>query len=308
MSLQAMDEARAAASAPTAEVDLPPLDSPYAVDASQIERFEQVGHLKLGGVFTPGEIAAYRTVLKDLVLASSGDDDPMERKVAGDGKNWRFVDNLWRLGEGARRFVLSPRLGRIAADLLQVDAVRLFRDQSYFKGPRGANTPWHQDAYFMPLDTQKILTMWIPLIDITPDLAPMSYVTGSNRAGYLGTSNGDDRSMDAFEASLKGRGFDIFNYGEVDAGEVAVHSAWTLHSSRSNTSPVMREAIVIVYFADGARLTADPPLGPGAPPQEFYARMIRDQNRRTSLPGLRAGDLAAGPTAPLVFSRTEAAA
>ena len=51
---------------------------------------------------------------------------------------------------------------------MQVEAVRLFRDQSYFKGPDGANTPWHQDAYFMPLDSEKILTMWIPLTDITP--------------------------------------------------------------------------------------------------------------------------------------------
>ncbi len=284
-------------------LDVPKLEANYAVSGEQVVRFDRDGHVKLPGVFSGEEVQAYRAVLKDLVMERAGDADAMERKVAGDGKNWKFVDNLWRLSDGARRFVLSPRLGRIAAELMQVDAVRLFRDQSYFKGPQGANTPWHQDAYFMPLDTRKILTMWIPLIDITPDLAPMSYVTGSNRVGYLGTSTGDDASMDRFEASLEGQGFDIFNYGEVLAGEVAAHSAWTLHSSRSNTSPRMREAIVIVYFEDGARLTIDPPLTAQAPPQEFYARMIREQNRRTSLPGLHAGDLAAGPMAPLVWRR-----
>jgi ectoine hydroxylase-related dioxygenase (phytanoyl-CoA dioxygenase family) len=184
-----------------------------------------------------------------------------------------------------------------------VDAVRLFRDQSYFKGPGGANTPWHQDAYFMPLDTDKILTMWIPLTDIDPELAPMSYVTGSHTAGYISPSNGDDASMDAFEHEMKTAGFEIFNYKTLSAGDVAVHSAWTMHSSRSNTSSQLREAIVVVFFADGARLVADPPLTREAPPQEFFARLIRKQNRETSLPGLKPGDLAAGEMTPLVFSR-----
>jgi ectoine hydroxylase-related dioxygenase (phytanoyl-CoA dioxygenase family) len=156
----------------------------------------------------------------------------------------------------------------------------------------------------MPLDTDKVLTMWIPLTDITPDLAPMSYVTGSNRAGYMGTSNGDDASMDSFEEKVRSQGFEVFNYGTFMKGDVAVHSAWTLHSSRTNTSPLMREAIVIVYFADGAYLIKDPELTPQTPPQEFYARLIRQQNRSTSLPGLKPGDLAQGPMTPLVYSRS----
>jgi len=287
---------------------LPDLAGTYPVSTGQVEDFGRDGHIKLRGVFTPDEVAAYRDHLAGVVERHTTDTHAMERKVAGTGKNWRFVNNLWTLDQAARRFVLSRRLGQIAADLMQVDGVRLFRDQSYFKGPGGANTPWHQDAYFMPLDTQQILTMWIPLTAITPDLAPMNYVTGSNRAGYLGTSNGDDTAMDQFEAEIRAKGFSLFNYETFDVGDVAVHSAWTLHSSRTNTSPLMREAVVIVFFADGARSSADPPLTTNAPPQEFYARMIRQQNRNESLPGLRPGDLANGPMTPLVYSRKEEAA
>lgn len=283
---------------------LPEIAGVYPVSHEQVESFRRDGHIKLSGVFTPEEVAAYRQHLRRVVEENSAESHAMEQKVAGAGKNWKFVNNLWALDEAARRFVLSPRLGRVAADLLEAEAVRLFRDQSYFKGPHGANTPWHQDAYFMPLDTDKVLTMWIPLTDITPDLAPMSYVTGSNRAGYMGTSNGDDASMDSFEERVRAGGFRIFNYGSFQAGDVAVHSAWTLHSSRTNTSSLMREAMVIVYFADGARLVADPELTPGSPPQEFYARLIRQQNRQTSLPGLNPGDLARGPMTPLIYSRS----
>lgn len=283
---------------------LPDLAGTYEISGAQIETFERDGHLKLESVFTPDEIEAYRAHLQRVVVEHSEESHAMERKVAGAGKNWKFVNNLWSLDEAARRFVLSRRLGRLAADLLGADTVRLFRDQSYFKGPGGANTPWHQDAYFMPLDTEKILTLWIPLTDITPELAPMSYVTGSHKAGYLGTSNGDDASMDRYEDEVRAKGFTLHNYETFKAGDLAAHSAWTLHSSRTNTAPQMREAMVIVYFADGARLVDESPLPAGSPPQEFYARMIRQQNRTTSLPGLSPGDLAAGPMAPVVYSRS----
>ena len=64
----------------------------------------------------------------------------------------------------------------------------------------------------------------------------MSYVTGSHHHGFIGPSNGDDESMDAFEAEMRARGLGIFNYGTLNAGDVAVHSAWTMHSSRTNTA------------------------------------------------------------------------
>jgi lysine-specific demethylase/histidyl-hydroxylase NO66 len=280
---------------------LPELTGVYPLTPADVAAYRRDGHLKLRGVFTPDELSGYRPHLKRCVEENYSQAHGMEQKVAGAGKNWMFVNNLWTLDESAKRFVLSERLGRIAAELLGVPSVRLFRDQSYFKGPDGANTPWHQDAWFMPLDTDKVVTMWIPLTDITPDLAPMSYVTGSNNAGYLGTSMGDDASMDRFEDELRAKGFSIHNYGSFDLGDIAVHSAWTLHSSRSNTSPRMREALVVVYYADGAKIIDDPPLDRTSPPQEFYARMIRQQNRDTSLPGLRSGDLAAGPMVPVVW-------
>lgn len=283
--------------------DLPHVDGRYPIDAEDLAAFKRDGHLKLTGVFERDEIAAYRPALKQAVERCNTDNQSMEQKVAGNGKNWMFVNNLWVLDPVARQFVVSPRLGQIAADLMGVDAVRLFRDQSYFKRPGGANTPWHQDAYFMPLDTDQILTMWIPLTDIVPELAPMSYVTGSHRQGFIGPSNGDDDAMDRFEADMRERGLGIFNYGTLNAGDIAVHSAWTMHSSRTNTAEKLREAVVIVFFADGARVASERPVTRDAPPQDSFARLIRKQNRETSLPGLQPGDLAAGPMTPIVFSR-----
>ncbi|HYO58563.1 phytanoyl-CoA dioxygenase family protein [Archangium sp.] len=284
--------------------DLPALDGRYEVSPGTRDAFHRDGHIKLRGVLSPEELAAYRPHLNRVVEQHSGENHAMERKVAGAGKNWKFVNNLWALDEIACRFIQNRRFARLAADLMGVDGVRLFRDQSYFKGPGGSNTPWHQDSRFMPLDTDKSLTLWVPLTSITPDMAPMGYVTGSHRAGYLGTSNGDDESMDRFEADLSGKGFPIANYGNFEAGDIAVHWASTLHSSRANTSPLLREILVIVYFADGARVAAEKPLTRSAHPSEFYANIIQRENRTTSLPGLQPGDLAAGAMTPLVYSRS----
>jgi ectoine hydroxylase-related dioxygenase (phytanoyl-CoA dioxygenase family) len=279
---------------------LPSLEEKHELPEELLETFGRDGHVKLRGVLSPAELEAYRPHLKRVVESHSAETHAMERKVAGNGKNWMFVNNLWMRDELTRHFIQNRRLARLAAELLGVEGVRLFRDQSYFKGPGGSNTPWHQDSRFMPLDTDKIITFWVPLTAITPAMAPMGYVTGSHRAGYQGTSNGDDASMDRFEEELRGKGFQIANYGCFDAGDIAAHWASTLHSSRTNNAPILREIIVIVYFADGARVAPEKPLAKTAPPSEFYANIIQRENRTTSLPGLKPGELAAGPMTPLV--------
>src|SRR5262249_5129655 len=145
----------------------------YRLSRERIASFRRDGHVKLDGVFSRKEIAAYRPRLKRVVTRHSESSDSS-----------RFVSNLWALDECARRFVLSRRLGRIAADLLGVDAVRILGDSSFFKGPGCPATAWHQDAPYTPLDPVDTVTFWIALTDLTSALGPICYVSGSHRAGY----------------------------------------------------------------------------------------------------------------------------
>lgn len=278
------------------------LDSAYILTSEQISNFQRDGHLLLHGVVTLSEIAAYRPAIVNAVIHNDHEQQPMEKAVSGRSHVWKFVENLWRLDPIVQRFVLAQRFGKIAADLLGVDTVRLFRDQSYFKEPGGGNTPWHQDSYFLPLDASQTLTLWIALSDVSPEMAPMTFVTGSHRRGYLGTSTPLDQAMDEFEQSLIEKGFKLTNYGAMEAGDVSVHAGWTLHSSRMNTSDRTREALVIVYYADGARVRM-PPVPDNALPQEQFAAVIRQNNLSTSLPGLKPGDLAETDMNPIVYQR-----
>ena len=278
------------------------LDSVYTLTSEQIRDFRRDGHLLLRGVLTPVEIIAYRPTIVHAVMNNDREQQPMEKAVSGHSHKWKFVENLWRLDSVVQLFVLAQRFGKIAADLLEADTVRLFRDQSYFKEPGGGNTPWHQDSYFLPLDTSQTITLWIALSDVSPEMAPMTFVTGSHRRGYLGTSTPLDQAMDEFEQSLIEKGFELMNYGAMVAGDVSVHAGWTLHSSRMNVSDRTREALVIVYYADGARVRM-PPVPDNALPQEQFAAVIRQNNLSTSLPGLKPGDLAKTDMNPIAYQR-----
>ena len=46
---------------------------------------------------------------------------------------------------------------------LKVEGVRLYADQALYKKPHGGYTPWHCDAVYWPLATDKAITAWIPL-------------------------------------------------------------------------------------------------------------------------------------------------
>ena len=64
--------------------------------------------------------------------------------------------------------MFAPRFAEVAARLLGVEGVRLYHDQGLFKEPGGGPTPWHQDGYYWPLDTERTITLWMPLVDVPP--------------------------------------------------------------------------------------------------------------------------------------------
>lgn len=287
------------------EVNLPEISSKYSVSTQQIQKFQEQGHILLRNVVSQEEINVYRPHILKAIERNQEETHAIEKLIKGNQENWIYIDNLWRLDVIARRFILASRFGQIAAELLGVNAVRLFRDQTYFKKIGGTDTPWHQDGYFMPLDTEKIITMWLPLVEVTPDMAPMSFVTGSHRgAKYLGTSTPQPEKMQEFAKSIIQRGYEITSYGSFAAGDVTFHSGWTLHSAPTNKSDRTREVLVIVYYADGAHIAETRKLDSQAQLQERFAEQMRQQTRATCFPGLQPGDLAVTPMNPVIFQKS----
>jgi ectoine hydroxylase-related dioxygenase (phytanoyl-CoA dioxygenase family) len=266
-------------------MNLPDLQSDYPLAHAAIAQFQRDGHLLLRGVATPDEIAAYRPVILEARDQYGAEATPLAQRDTY-GKAFLKGLNLWPKDERARRFVLARRFAKIAAELLGVEAVRLYHDQALLKEAGGGLTPWHQDQHYWPLATDNTVTMWIPLVDLTPEMGTMHFASGSHRNGYLGDLPISDESEIRFEQFIRERGYTKVPGTAMSAGDATFHYGWTLHGAPGNSTHRTREVMTIIWFANGTRVG---PLD--------NANRLRDRDRW--LPGLQPGDLAASELNPL---------
>jgi ectoine hydroxylase-related dioxygenase (phytanoyl-CoA dioxygenase family) len=132
----------------------------------------------------------------------------------------------------------------------------LYHDQALFKEPGGGFTPWHQDQYYWPLDTDRTVTMWMPLVNIDERMGMLTFASGSHKKGPIGSVEISDESEETYEKYIAEHGFPIAKASTMKAGDATFHLGWTIHSAggnRSNTTT--REVMTIIFYADGARIT-----------------------------------------------------
>jgi ectoine hydroxylase-related dioxygenase (phytanoyl-CoA dioxygenase family) len=274
---------------PVSPETLPDLAGHYDLSDEQIRAYQRDGHILLPTVCTPEEAAAYRPVIADAVERLKRDYKPMAERSTYD-KAFIQVGNLWEEDQAVKRFVLAERFASIAARLMGVSGVRLYHDQALYKEGGGGFTPWHQDQFYWPLDTDKTITMWMPLVDADPQMGTMEFASGSHTDGYLKPVGISDESEDYFDRMVAERGLTINGNDGMTAGDATFHSGWTLHRAPGNNTDRCREVMTVIYYADGTRL-----LEPD------------NQNRANDLarwhPGQNPGDAAASPLNPLLYSR-----
>ena len=270
-------------------MNLPLLESDYPLTREQAAQFRRDGHILLRGVASAAEIAAYRPMILAARDKFGPEATPMAQRDTY-GKAFLKGMNLWPKDDAVKQFVCARRFARIAADLLGVDGVRVYHDQALLKEPGGGITPWHQDQHYWPLATDQTLTMWMPLVEVTPEMGTMHFASGSHRDGYLGDLPISDESEAKFEAFIRERGYTKVPGAAMAAGDATFHYGWTLHGAPGNSSDRTREVMTIIWFADGAR------VGP-------LDNANRQRDRDRWLPGLNPGDLAASELNPLVFQR-----
>jgi ectoine hydroxylase-related dioxygenase (phytanoyl-CoA dioxygenase family) len=265
---------------------LPTLDSPYPLSTAQIEDYRCHGHVLLPAVASAPEVAAFRPLISDLVWRHN----KQPAKLADrDSYHRAFIQiaNLWELSAQVARFTLARRFGQIAAELMGVSGVRLYHDQALFKEPGGSATPWHQDQYYWPLDSDDCVTMWMPLVSVPVAMGALTFASGSHREGCLASLPISDESEAALLAVVEERGFPVVN-AAMAAGDATFHAGWTLHMAPPNESDRVREVMTVIYMADGTRIIE--PDNPHRPAD--LARWF---------PDLKPGDLAAGRLTPLVY-------
>ena len=174
---------------------LPLLDDSISVDSKTIQKFREDGHTLIKNLLKPFEVASYRNVINEAAYAFNNEKRPLDKRDTY-GKAFLQIMNLWEVDNAVKQFTLAKRFGKIAADILGVDHVRLYHDQALYKEPGGGFTPWHQDQYYWPLSTNNTVTMWMPLIDITEEMGMLTFAFKSHKAGIVGNLAISDESED----------------------------------------------------------------------------------------------------------------
>ena len=262
------------------------LDQPYTVTAAHIDFYKTNRYITLKQVLNADLLAYFNRVISKKVDELNQQDIPLEDRSTY-GKAFLQLFNLWRQDEDIKELVFSKRLAKIAADLMQVEGVRLYHDQALFKEGGGGITPWHADQHYWPLATDKTITAWIPLQKTPLNMGPLEFSAGSHQIlEGRELSIGDDSEV-LIEKRLKVTDFKHV-IAPFDVGEISFHSGWVFHRAGANQTAETRKVMTVIYM--DKNMTLKKPENEG---------QINDWN--TWCPGAEIGKIINTPLNPVLY-------
>jgi ectoine hydroxylase-related dioxygenase (phytanoyl-CoA dioxygenase family) len=228
------------------------LSHPYPLTPQQINFFQQNRYIKLKQVLDEETLAFFNAAITQKVNAINTVTTKVEERDTY-GKAFLQLFNLWREDETIKELVFSKRIGKIAAELMEVGGVRMYHDQALFKEAGGGITPWHADQYYWPLETDKTITAWIPLQKTPLDMGPLEFSAGSHHIVEGRELAIGDESENLMQQRLR-----VTDYKHViepfDAGEISFHSGWLFHRAGANTTSETRKVMTIIYMDSRMKL------------------------------------------------------
>ena len=226
------------------------LSTPFEVSPEAIAFYREFGYVKLKNVLSAEVLEYYGGIITDLVFKLNKLTKPMEERTTYE-RAFLQIMNLWREDETAKEFVFSKRLAKIAADLMEVEGVRLYHDQALYKEPSGGITPWHADQYYWPLASPKTTTVWIPLQATPMEMGPLAFAEKSQSVEIGRDLKISDESEAMMQESLK-----QFHLHETpfDLGEVSYHAGWLFHRAGANVSSQARKVMTMIYMDKDQRV------------------------------------------------------
>jgi ectoine hydroxylase-related dioxygenase (phytanoyl-CoA dioxygenase family) len=265
------------------------LSTTYELTAAQTDQYRRDGHILLRGVASPEEVERIRPLVTELVTDITRVRDTRVR-LEDESTLFTEVTNVWQKSSELREFVCARRFARIAATLMGVRGVRLYHDQATIKDPGGSRTPWHKDHYNWPLATHHTVKMWLALSDITQNMGVLVFASGSHHGGLFPEVPFRLNFQEIFSRVIRERMVPTPSYFQ-KPGDAVFYSGGVLHSALENNSTRRREALAVIYYAEGTRVMI--------PDHEH-----RQRDMELYLPGLRPGELAEGEQNPLLYSVT----
>eukprot|EP00747_Dinoflagellata_sp_TGD_P184312 gnl/TRDRNA2_/TRDRNA2_39836_c0_seq1.p1 gnl/TRDRNA2_/TRDRNA2_39836_c0~~gnl/TRDRNA2_/TRDRNA2_39836_c0_seq1.p1 ORF type:complete len:296 (+),score=47.73 gnl/TRDRNA2_/TRDRNA2_39836_c0_seq1:100-987(+) len=172
----------------------------------------------------------------------------------------QFV-NAWKGDRLFEAVVQSPVLAGWVANIAGWPGAEVLQDQVWCKPPRSGPNAFHRDSAYMG---DGVVTLWITLDDLEPNLGPLEYARGSHRwppnrkAGFAPSLFGkkDWRLQMDEAAALCGEQPQLVQV-LVPRGGGSIHDGHTWHGSAVNTSARPRRGLGI-HFGNSANRPVPP--------------------------------------------------
>jgi hypothetical protein len=260
------------------------LTKPYHVTENHRLAFRRDGFVKLQSVLSSGAVARLRHELVKLLNKT------FDASI-DDSSNNRFLslEMMWLSNALIKSYVLSPRIAKISADLLGVKSVRLYHDNVLAKEPGCGRTPWHCDDYHFPLETQDVVTAWIPAQPIPASMGPLAFAKPLTVFDLV-----KDVEFNKFDTSYDKQVAETFlsedvaiEDGPFAMGEVSFHHNRCFHTAAGNRTTRTRVVLANTFFADGARVVEQPTMVSG--------------DWQKFIPGVDPGEIAASELNPVCW-------
>jgi len=264
------------------------LETPYVLRQEQIDFYQKNRYIKLKEVLNQETLAYYNEVITEQVNQMNQEQTALEDRTTY-GKAFLQLFNLWLENPSIKELIFSKRIAKIAADLMEVNGVRLYHDQALYKEAGGGITPWHADQYYWPLETDKTVTAWIPLQATPLEMGPLEFSAGSHTIVEGRELEIGDESEEFLQKKLR-----VTDFPHViepfDAGEISFHSGWVFHRAGANVTNTMRKVMTIIYMDQDMKLK-----------NPENKNQIHDWN--TWCPGAKIGEIINSPINPVLYSK-----
>lgn len=263
---QLRSNSRPLSTAPERLGRLPALDGSAPVAAIR-EAFVEHGALRLRSLLPHREVLDLRRRFFGL-LAEAGILEPGTDPVDGIGRADPGDEALARkllmsFVRSARyeAFCLHPKLVELMDGFL--DGLSYLHKRKIIRHTRAGSsaTPAHYDLIYLRAGTDRVVTLWIPIGDVPVEMGGLAYLEGSDRVGRrleaeFAEKNADlspEERINAYNRNMAEGGWltrDLAGLAErfdtrwlvsdYEAGDVVLHSAYTIHAATDNESPERR--------------------------------------------------------------------
>ncbi|GAB3423557.1 phytanoyl-CoA dioxygenase family protein [Niabella aquatica] len=192
-----------------------------------------------------------------------GMEDGINEDVGYFSKVFDQLLNLWQTSEAVKKLMLDPRLGKMAAELAEVDGIRIWHDQALVKRPWANPTSWHLDTPFWSFSDRRALSIWVALDDATAENGCLYFIPRSFKETTF-ENKGIGKNMDGIFSVYPQFSKTPSFSAKMKAGSCSFHNGLTIHGAGANMTNGYRRAMTCAYMPDGNVYNGEPNILPEA--------------------------------------------